>query len=171
MAVLIRPAQINEAGPIATLHAEIWRETYQGLAPAAALKKLDAAHRLATWQKYLTTPAPCQRVLVAVRDAQIVGFIGFGPPTHPAFGAYGEIKHLYVDPKCKRQWVGQRLLQAAFRQMAKDGFETAALAVVRDNRPARAFYTKMQGVEVGHFIDAGPIWKSDNSIIAWDIEA
>lgn len=98
-----------------------------------------------------------------------MGFIGFGPPTHPAFGTHGEIKHLYVNPTCKRQKIGQRLLRTAFRQMAEDGFATAALAVVRSNTDALAFYAKMQGVESGYFIDTGPIWKSENLIIAWTI--
>jgi len=169
--VEIRPAHVGEAGQIATLHAEIWRDTYLDVAPPAALAKLDAAHRLGAWQKYLTHPVPRQRVLVAVNDAQIVGFAGFGPPTHPAFGTHGEVKHLYVDTMHKRQRIGQRLLRAAFRQMAADGFASAALAVVRSNKNALVFYAKMQGVKVGHFTDSGPIWKSENLIIAWDIAA
>ncbi len=171
MAIEIRPAQVAEALQIATLHTQVWCDTYQDVAPAEAMLKLDAAHRLAAWQTYLTKPAPHQRVLVAVKGALIVGFIAFGPPSQPAFGTRGEIKHLYVDPKCKRQKIGQQLMQSAFAQMAQDGFTSAALAVVQSNDHARAFYAKMRGVEVGQFIDAGPLWKSENLIIGWDFPA
>lgn len=70
----------------------------------------------------------------AMRNEMIVGLTSFGPATHAVFGLRGEVKHLYVDPTCKRQGIGQRLLQAAFGRMAADGFDAAALAVVRDNQ-------------------------------------
>ncbi len=169
--ISIRPAHVGEATQIATLHAEIWRDTYQDVAPIAAIAKLDAAHRLKTWQNHLSNLTSHQGVLVALNGATIVGFIAFGPPTQTVFEAHGEIKHLYVAPFCKRQKIGQRLIHEAFGQMAKDGFVTAALAVVQSNANARAFYANMQGVEIGSFVDAGPLWKSENIIVAWGIAA
>ena len=60
-------------------------------------------------------------------------------------------------------------MRAAFRQMADDGFKGVALAMARGNTKALAFYAATGGVEVGSFIDAGPIWKSDNLVIAWNV--
>ena len=168
MAILIRPAHLDEAKAIATLHVKTWRETYLDIAPAEAIEKLDTQRRLPMWQSYLGAAKPCQHTLVALCNDTIVGLVSFGPPTHPAFGARGEVKHLYVDQTCKRQGIGRRLMRAAFRQMADDGFKDAALAVVRGNTKALAFYAAMGGVVAGSFVDAGPIWKSDNVIIAWE---
>ena len=169
MTILIRPAHVGEAEEIATFHVKVWRETYLDIAPAEAIEKLDAQHRLPAWQKYLRAPEPRQHVLVAVNNDTIVGLVSFGPPTHPVFGTRGEVKHLYVDPMCKRQGIGRSLMRAAFQQMTSDGFESVALAMARGNSKALAFYTAMGGIAVGSFIDAGPIWKSDNLVIAWNV--
>lgn len=167
--IILRAAEAQEAAEIAAFHVRIWRLTYREIAPAAALKKLDAAHRLPTWESTLETPKPRQHTLLAHRNAALVGLISFGPPSQPAFGSSGEIKHLYVDPSCKRQGLGQRLLRAALTQLSHDGFESAALAVAAENSLARQFYKAMGGAENGSFTDAGPLWKSDNIRVIWGL--
>ena len=168
MPTAIRSAVANDAKPIATLHATVWRETYQNLAPPEILAKLDLAHRLNTWEMHLNTPSPQHHILLASWGETIVGFTFFGPATNPVFGTHPEVKHLYVDSKCQGAGIGKQLLHAAFQQLLADGFSTAALATAKGNTPALAFYQAMGGKQVGQFIDAGPIWKSENLIIAWD---
>ena len=166
--IRIRPARLSEAAELATLHVDTWRKTYRDLAPPKALAKLDVAHRLPVWRKTLSPAGSSKHTLVAVKDKKIAGLISFGSPTNPAFGDSAEIKHLYVDPSNKRQAVGRRLMVAAFDQLMQDGFQSAALAVVRGNDAALKFYFALGGVQMGCFTDAGPIWKSDNNIIKWD---
>ncbi len=168
MAILIRLAHLDEAKEIAAFHVKVWRETYLDIAPPVAIEKLDVQHRLPVWQSYLGAPKPRQHTLVAVSKDTIVGLVSFGPPAHPVFGARGEVKHLYVDQTCKRQGIGRRLMRAAIQQMVDDGFKGVALAMARGNTNALTFYEAMGGVEVGSFTDAGPLWKSDNLLIAWD---
>jgi len=168
MAIIIRPAHLDEAKEIAAFHVRIWRETYLDIAPPVAIEKLDVQHRLPVWQRYLGAPKPCQHTLVAVDSGAIVGLVSFGPPSHPVFGTRGEVKHLYVDQAYKRQGIGRRLMHVAIRQMANDGFKGAALAMAEGNTKALNFYAAIGGVQDGSFIDLGPIWKSKNLIFKWD---
>ncbi len=168
MPTTIRSAVASDARPIATLHASVWRETYKNLAPPEILAKLDVTHRLNTWERHLNTPRPQHHILLATQANTIVGFTLFGPATNPVFGTRPEVKHLYVDRKCQGAGIGKQLLQAAFHQLLADGFSTAALATAKGNTPALAFYQAMGGKLIGQFIDAGPIWKSENLIIVWD---
>lgn len=166
--MLIRPARVDEAAAIAAFHAKIWHQTYRDIAPAEALETLDAAHRLASWQTYLNQPKPRQHTLLVMDADSIAGLAHFGAATDPVFGARAEIKHLYIDPTYQRQGLGKRLLVAAFSQMLQDGFSAAGLAVVSNNKNALQFYTASGGAVIDRFIDAGPIWRSDNLVIGWD---
>jgi ribosomal protein S18 acetylase RimI-like enzyme len=165
--ITIRLARPDEAPEITRFHVKIWRETYADLAPQEAVTKLDEKHRLPTWEKYLSSPKPQQKTYVAVQDAQIVGLISFGPPTDAVFGDFGEIKHLYVDKSCARMGIGKRLMQKACGCLEQSGFKGAALAVLQENEAAFGFYQSIGGKQTGNFIDAGPIWKSDNAVFSW----
>lgn len=167
--MLIRAARVDEAAAIATFHAKIWHQTYRDIAPAEALETLDAAHRLGSWQTYLNQPKPRQHTLLVMDADSIAGLVHFGAATDPVFGARAEIKHLYIDPTYQRQGLGKRLLAAAFSQMLQDGFTAAGLAVVYNNQNALRFYTASGGAVIDRFIDAGPIWRSDNLVIGWDL--
>lgn len=166
--MLIRPARVDEAAAIAAFHAKIWHQTYRDIAPAEALETLDAAHRLASWRTYLNQPKPHQHTLLVMDADSIAGLVHFGTATDPVFGARAEIKHLYIDPTYQRQGLGKRLLAAAFSQMLQDGFTAAGLAVVANNQNALQFYTASGGAVIDRFVDAGPIWRSDNLVIGWD---
>lgn len=165
---VIRVARASDATSVAEFHARVWRETYESMAPQQALEKLDAANRLPKWRDTLSAPEPRQHTLIAARDDEILGLICFGSPTDPAFKGCGEIKHLYVGSTAKRQGIGRRLMKCAFDKLFADGFGGVALAVVHENEAALLFYEKMGGRLDGHFVDAGPIWKSDNLIVVWD---
>ncbi|MDK3017518.1 GNAT family N-acetyltransferase [Pseudodonghicola flavimaris] len=162
----IRPAGPADAAAIAALHVAVWRLTYAGLAPPAAVARLDLAHRLPQWRAALA-PGARGATLLALRDARLAGFVRFGPASQPELGEAGEIKHLYVDPACARQGIGRQLLSAAFDGLRRAGCAEAALAVVRGNDPALAFYRAAGGRPAGHFTDAGPLWRSENLILRW----
>jgi ribosomal protein S18 acetylase RimI-like enzyme len=164
-AITIRPATSADTDAVAHLHVQVWRETYRGIAPKQAIAVLDEDYRRPSWQKSLGAPEPNQKTLIALRENAVIGFVSFGPVS----GDTGEVKHLYVDPRCKRTGVGSRLLTQALRTLSEAGLNKATLAVVQENEPAQAFYRAQGGRDIGHSTDTGPLWKSDNRIFEWTL--
>lgn len=162
----IRPAELVDAEVVARLHVAVWRQTYADLAPAAALEKLDEAHRLPGWQAALAPGAPGATLLAEV-DGQAVGFVRYGAVSQLELGEAGEVKHLYILPGFARLGIGRALLAEAFAGLKALGFANAALAVVEGNASALAFYQALGGTLEGSFTDAGPIWRSHNLILCW----
>ncbi|WP_175484818.1 GNAT family N-acetyltransferase [Jannaschia pohangensis] len=165
--VSIRTGRPDEADALAKLHVDVWRATYRDYASAEAFKMLDEAKRLPYWQDALLDKRPCAGVFVAEQDASLLGVVSYGPSQHESFAGRTEIKHLYVAELARGLGVGRLLLKAVLddESAARPGL---ALAVVRQNNSARRFYKKMGGAEIGTFIDPGPLWKSENIIVAWD---
>ena len=163
----LRAAHVDESLALANLHVDVWRKTYVDLATPEALAKLDTTHRLPLWQSYLEDKV--HHVFVEHQNGAVIGVVCIGPSSHEAFGNRQEIKHLYVAGQAARQGVGARLLNAALAQCTKDGHKGAGLAVVTQNHPARSFYVACGGVEMGEFVDPGPLWKSANTIVVWDL--
>jgi ribosomal protein S18 acetylase RimI-like enzyme len=164
-AITIRPATSADTDAVTHLHVQVWRETYLGIAPKRAVAVLDEDYRRPSWQQSLSAPKPNQKTLIATQDKAVIGFVSFGPIS----GDTGEIKHLYVDPRCKRTGVGSRLLTQALRTLSEVGLNKVTLAVVQENKPAQAFYRAQGGRDIGHSTDAGPLWKSDNRIFEWTL--
>jgi hypothetical protein len=42
------------------------------------------------------------------------------------------------------------------------------LGVVVGNDAAIVFYEALDGIQIGRYVDPGPIWRSDNLIYVWD---
>jgi len=156
----------GDAPAIARFHVSVWRETYAGLAPPAAIARLDETHRLASWQSALADPARDTRIAVAADG--IVGLVSAGPPSNTVYGPRGEIKHLYVAAQARRLGLGGALLTSGRASLARAGFSGTGLGVVRENTAARAFYAAAGGREVAQFTDPGPLWRSPMVLVAWD---
>jgi ribosomal protein S18 acetylase RimI-like enzyme len=169
LTVDIRPAIADDAQDLAAFHVRIWRETYRGVAPAEAYALLDEARRCDRWRASLSGEKPGMRTLLATLDGRIVGFVAFGPPGAEIFGDMGEVMHLYVDSALAGRGLGKRLLGLAFDGLAAAGYRRAGLAVVAENANARAFYRAQGGAEIGKFTDPGPLWRSENVLVAWTL--
>lgn len=94
--------------------------------------------------------------------------ISVGPSQHEVFAGRLEIKHLYVAQKAQGRGLGRCLLQKALSFADDPAVPGIALAVVRQNSPARQFYQRLGGTEIGQFTDPGPLWRSENIVLAWD---
>ncbi|WP_323041096.1 GNAT family N-acetyltransferase [Gemmobacter sp.] len=164
--MIFRDAGAADAPAVAEFHARIWHQTYRDLAPPVAIARLDVAHRLRQWAAALADP-PSQTVILAETAGEIAGMVSFGAPGHAVFAGRGEVTHLYVDPAQRGLGLGGRLLARAHGRLLAAGYPGMALAVVRQNAGARAFYTALGGVEAAGFTDAGPLWKSDNLAVVW----
>lgn len=194
----LRPARPDEAEALARLHLAVWRETYRDLAPPEAYAALDLARRQAQWQAALAAPPPslilvaqagpphCEEgALVRQRPAAtqarppqaamtgaapgLAGLVSLGPASQIEFDEAGEIRHLYVAAPYRGTGLGARLLRAGLAALAASGHTRAALAVVEANAAARAFYRRQGGVEGASFRDKGPLWRSENLVVWFDL--
>lgn len=168
MELNIRAAGRGDAAAIARLHLAVWRQTYRDLASAEAFRIMDEPFREARWAKTLAEPGRDQLVLLAEQGERLVGIGAAGAPSLPLFEGRGEIRSLYVDPAIKRQGIGRRLMRELALHLAARGYPGAGLGVVVGNDPAIAFYQSLGGRLAGHYVDPGPIWRSDNIVILWD---
>ncbi|MDL2397747.1 GNAT family N-acetyltransferase [Rhizobium mayense] len=166
--IRIRPATMADATAIAGLHVAVWRDTYRELAPIEAFRVLDEAYREDKWAAALANPDRHQLVLVAEQGNRLVGIGAVGAPSQTAFEGRGEIRSLYVDPAIKRRGLGRRLMGKLAEHLAALQYPGAALGVVAGNDPAIAFYQSLGGRMIGRYTDPGPIWRSDNIVVAWD---
>ncbi len=140
------------------------------MAPAEAYEKLDEGRRLPYWRETLGAAELNRGAIVCERDAELVGVVSFGPSDHPAMKGAVEIKHLYVRNSARGTGLGRRLLEAAFDHFRAIELHDVALAVVRENDAARRFYRAMGGTERGEFTDPGPLWRSSNVIVGWQLK-
>jgi GNAT superfamily N-acetyltransferase len=128
----LRPAVPTDAGPISEV--AVRSKAYWGY----------DAHFMAACRDDLTVRAEeCdgQRVVVAVRGEEIVGYYQLGgtPPS-------GELADLFVDPSCIGSGVGGLLYRDAMVRARRLGF--AELTIDADPH-AEDFYRHMGAVRVG----------------------
>jgi ribosomal protein S18 acetylase RimI-like enzyme len=153
--IRIRRAAKADASAIGRVHVETWQSTYAGLLPDRTLANMSDVRQSAWWSRALADPAEARGVFVA--DDEEMGVVGFGscgPVREPPDGLngtetrVGEVYTLYVEPDFQNRGLGRRLLDALFRQLHADGFDTAVLWMLADN-PTRFFYEGMGGEIVG----------------------
>jgi ribosomal-protein-alanine N-acetyltransferase len=83
-------------------------------------------------------------------DGRVVGYTGV---ELSVLGGEADIVNLAVDPACRRQGVGRRLLTAATDYCRRRGVALVWLRVRASNRGARAFYRRGGFQTVGRFRD------------------
>ena len=144
--MIVRPARIEDALPIATIHVEAWRVAYRGIVPDDYLSALSIDQRHGVWQQILTGG---ESVWVGEDGRKIVGWISAaGARDADASQATGEIWAVYVDPGHWSQGVGRALCAAAEQDMRRKGFTDTILWVLKDNERALRFY-----VSIGFVLD------------------
>jgi RimJ/RimL family protein N-acetyltransferase len=151
--VRIRRALPADAPAIATVHVRSWQAAYPGLVPQPYLDRLTPESRLASWWETLSAdPVAGTGTLVLVDEpegeGEVVGFAHFGRAGddggHQAVGqAVGEVMTIYLDPTVWGRSLGATLLEAATRELAAAGIETATLWVLETNSRARRFYERL----------------------------
>lgn len=142
----IRPATVEDAHGIATVHVQSWQHAYQGEIPAQHLRSLSIDARAQRWQNILGNPAPHTQMLVAEDEATsgaIIGFCSVGPSRdEDATPSIGEIYAIYVAPEQMGQGVGSALLAAGGAALAQEGCTRVTLWVLATNTSAQQFYRR-----------------------------
>lgn len=113
MALTVRPATSADADAIGAVQSRSWRLAYADLLPAEVLADLTPVALAEPWRRAISSPpSPRHRVLVAVADDLVVGFLALTGI---------EIAALVVDPFHQRQGHGSRLLAAAVDLLRETG--------------------------------------------------
>ncbi len=141
---LIRRAELNDAAPIARVHVDSWRSSYQGLLPDAYLDTLSEIRVAASWSEILKRRNRSGATFVA--DAEAEGVVGFADcgPERGGRPATGEITTLYLLDEWQQRGLGRRLVATAARHLAAGGAEHLAIWVLANN-DARGFYETLDG--------------------------
>ncbi|MGH3328408.1 MAG: GNAT family N-acetyltransferase [Streptomycetales bacterium] len=138
----VRLAKTSDAGAIGDLQVHAWTAAYRGTLPDDVLDALTADEVAARWRSAMTRPpTPRHRVLVALRDTDVVGFAALGPASDDDCdpGETAEILTLLVDPAATGQGHGSRLLAATVEHLRQDGFHAATTWLLATDDGARRF--------------------------------
>jgi L-amino acid N-acyltransferase YncA len=142
---LIRRARVADAGGIARVYVESWRNSYAGLLPDPYLLGLSEPVLTARWRSQLAQPAEAAGTFVAVtRPEGIVGFGTCGSQRGQLAGFDGEVYTLYLLDSVHGQGLGRRLMTAMASELCGRGWHSGLVWVLRDN-PARWFYEHLGG--------------------------
>jgi ribosomal protein S18 acetylase RimI-like enzyme len=137
--VIVRPATLDDALAIATIHVRAWQAAYQGIVPAAFLDSLSIEEREVRWRRNLAGDASA--TYVAAGADGVVGWASVGRCRDPdATSATGELWAIYVAPARWHRGVGQALWARGRSHLAGEGFKDVVVWVLEDNRLARRFY-------------------------------
>ncbi|MBS0222697.1 MAG: GNAT family N-acetyltransferase [Proteobacteria bacterium] len=171
--IRIRRAVRGDATAIGRVHVETWQSAYAGLLPDVMLARMSDVRHSAMWSQALSNPNEARGIFVA--DDEEMGVVGFGscgpvrdPPEDldDKTRRVGEVYLLYVEPDFQNQGLGRRLLDALFRQLREDGFDTAVLWMLAEN-PTRFFYEGLGGALVGQRTDTFAGVDVDEVAYAW----
>lgn len=137
--MIIRPARVEDALRIATIHVEAWRVAYQGIVPDEVLRALSIEQRHAVWRQNLEAAEPF--TWIAEDGDTALGWISAARSRDAdATPSTGEIWAVYVDPGHWSQGVGRALCAAGEQELLRRGFTDVTLWVLKDNERALRFY-------------------------------
>jgi GNAT superfamily N-acetyltransferase len=136
--VRLRPADADDAAPIASLHADSWRRHYRGAYADSFLDSDVAADRRSVWSARLDATLN-SRTFVAEAAGRMVGFIHVIFDHDPQWGSL--VDNLHVTPDKHRTGIGTKLLSHAARTVVERARTNQMyLWVLEQNTAAQHFY-------------------------------
>ena len=145
--VQYRAATEDDAGAIATLHADSWRRHYRGAYLDSYLDGDILPERLEVWTIRLSPPRSNQFTVCADLDGEVIGFAHTLFGHDPAWGAL--LDNLHVRSDHKGAGIGTELLSESARMLMRSRpTEPLHLWVLDQNMAAQAFYDARGGARV-----------------------
>ena len=140
--ITIRRARPRDAPEIAGVHDVAWRDAYRGIIPGRELEKMVARRGPDWWQAAINHGS---RLLVLEFDELIAGYVSYGRNRVTALPYQGEIFELYLAPEFQGVGFGQRLFDAARRDLQAFGYNSTLVWALSDNDRAIGFYKHLGG--------------------------
>jgi len=164
----IRMARPADAGAIAEIYVDSWRETYAGLLPSSSLTRMSKPDQTRHWQRHLDQANLRNPVFVASdASSNLFGFASAGPTRDQSLRFDAEIYTLYVAPGFTGQGIGTALMSSVFHLFSRSTSKGIIIWALADN-PSRFFYEAMGGRIVAGRMH--PVWGESYREIAygWD---
>jgi GNAT superfamily N-acetyltransferase len=140
-AMLLRPAEPDDAIAVARVHVRSWQAAYRSLLPDAYLDQLRPEDRAARYN--FSHVDPRQPWTIVSTDGGVIhGFATTAPTFDLTMAGYGELCALYVDPDYWGCGIGVALVSAARARLIEQEFQDALLWVLAGNVRADRFYRK-----------------------------
>jgi len=143
--MIVRPARIEDAAQIATVHVKAWQETYRGLMPDSVLDTLSVERRAKHWEHILEDTTNLHKDYVAEHNGKIAGFASCGKEREGDEEHQGELYALYVLKEFHGQGLGRLLMGKSAEGLLAMEISSMLLWVLAEN-PAQKFYEHMGGV-------------------------
>lgn len=147
--MIIRPHRTADAGRIAEILADGWRDTYGGFMPADYLaRQSDRTTRYGEIAEWLGDEFDPTNEVIFIADAGggAVGFIHVELGDKGELGATGVVNLLYVDRGAQGQGAGRALMAAGAQWLLDTSPGPLALSAFELN-PSRVFYAALGGRE------------------------
>lgn len=147
----VRRAEMPDAVDVAGVHVRSWRETYQGILPAAFLDGMTMGREFAFWRALLHRQLVelDEAAFLAEAEDDVVGFGVCGHARDRTAAWDGEIAMVYVLKAHQQVGLGRALMGLMADFLITRGFFSAGLWVVDGNARARAFYEHLGGKIAG----------------------
>lgn len=159
LAPMLRAATVDDALAICELHVAAWKRAYRGIVPDRVLDALTVESKLD--QRRALLAANERRNFVAEQGGVVIGWSAFGTSRDADANGAGELYAIYVHPRHWGCGAGRALLAASETGLLEDGFERAALWVLRDNSRTRSFYEfngwSHDGSQTEHVFDGASV--------------
>jgi len=139
--VSVRLARPEDAERVARVQLSTWRTAYARLLPPEALD-VPEEQAAALWLGAVERPpTPEHRLLVAMEQAELVGFAASGPASDEGLepSTTVELLTLLVEPRWGRRGHGSRLVAASVEHWRGAGFSTAVVWAWERDPATRAF--------------------------------
>lgn len=144
-AIEIRLARPDDAGSIADVHDEAWRNAYRGVIPGRDLERMIERRGARWWKNAIDRKT---RIVVLSFGGQIAGYATYGRNRAANLPFSGEIFELYLRPEYQGLGFGRRLFSAVRRDLAGHDVKSLVVWALADNETACEFYRQLGGLPV-----------------------
>lgn len=138
MSLVIRPAHLEDAAPLAEIFVSSWRSAYTGLIPQAEIDRRDCAMRETQFRASLSLPE--HGFYLALLDERPCGALILGPSRDPDLPDWGELRSFYTLEAVWGTGTARTMMKYALARLGDAGYSNCFLWVLSENRRARHFY-------------------------------
>ena len=141
---IIRFNRLEDQKQMARIKIDDWRETYDKIIASKYLKGMDYYEQ--TERFYRSFEEYKYRVLVAVRDNEVLGYSCFDPK-EKAFKYDSELESLYIKNNEQNKGIGKALFKETAKELLTQGRKNMIIWCLKGNDDAIKFYERLGGIK------------------------